>query len=78
MTSTVKTNPVIFIHGLWIHSTAWQPWIELFESVGYSASAPGWPGDGPTVAETRDNADALNDVGIDQIVEHYARAHRNT
>jgi pimeloyl-ACP methyl ester carboxylesterase len=73
MTSTVKTNPVIFIHGLWIHSTAWQPWIELFESVGYSASAPGWPGDGPTVAETRDNADALNDVGIDQIVEHYAQ-----
>jgi pimeloyl-ACP methyl ester carboxylesterase len=73
MTSTVKTNPVIFIHGLWIHSTAWQPWIELFESAGYSASAPGWPGDGDTVAATRDNADTLNDVGIDQIVEHYAQ-----
>jgi pimeloyl-ACP methyl ester carboxylesterase len=73
MTSTAKTNPVIFIHGLWIHSTAWQPWIEFFQSVGYSASAPGWPGDGTTVAETRENADALNDVGIAQIVEHYAQ-----
>jgi pimeloyl-ACP methyl ester carboxylesterase len=71
MTPTTKTNPVIFIHGLWIHSTAWRPWIELFESAGYRASAPGWPGDGATVAETRDNADALNDVGIAQIVDHY-------
>ena len=73
MTSTAKTNPVIFIHGLWIHSTAWQPWIEYYESHGYSASAPGWPGDGATVAETRGNADALNDVGIAQIVDHYAQ-----
>ena len=72
MTSTTKTHPVIFIHGLWIHSSAWQPWLDLFESCGYSASAPGWPGDSATVAETRANADALNDMGIAQMVEHYA------
>jgi pimeloyl-ACP methyl ester carboxylesterase len=71
MTSATKPNPVIFIHGLWIHSTAWQPWLELFESRGYAASAPGWPGDAPTVAETREHADALNDVGIEQMVDHY-------
>jgi pimeloyl-ACP methyl ester carboxylesterase len=71
MTSATKPNPVIFIHGLWIHSTAWQPWLELFESSGYAASAPGWPGDAPTVAETREHADALNDVGIEQMVDHY-------
>ena len=39
MTSATKPNAVIFIHGLWIHSAAWQPWIELFENVGYSAGA---------------------------------------
>jgi len=72
MTSAIKPHPVIFIHGLWIHSSAWQPWLDLFESHGYSVSAPGWPGDGPTVAETRDNPDALNDVGITEIVDHYA------
>jgi pimeloyl-ACP methyl ester carboxylesterase len=71
MTSPTKPNPVIFIHGLWIHSTAWQPWLELFESSGYTTSAPGWPGDAPTVAETRANPDALNDVGIQQMVDHY-------
>jgi pimeloyl-ACP methyl ester carboxylesterase len=63
---------VIFIHGLWIHSSAWQPWLELFESCDYSVSAPGWPGDSPTVAETRANPDGLNDIGIAQMVEHYA------
>jgi pimeloyl-ACP methyl ester carboxylesterase len=71
MTSPTKPNPVIFIHGLWIHSTAWQPWLELFESAGYTTSAPGWPGDAPTIAETRANPDALNDVGIQQMVDHY-------
>jgi pimeloyl-ACP methyl ester carboxylesterase len=67
-----KPHPVLFIHGLWIHSSSWRPWIELFEENGYTTSAPGWPGDADTVAETRANADALNDVGIAQIVDHYA------
>ncbi|CAN5583505.1 alpha/beta fold hydrolase [soil metagenome] len=72
MTTPTKTNPVIFIHGLWIHSSAWQPWQELFYANGYRATAPGWPGDAPTVEATRANPDAMNDIGIAQIVEHYA------
>ena len=46
--------------------------MELFESNGYSVSAPGWPGDGPTVAATRENPEALNNVGIAEMVDHYA------
>jgi pimeloyl-ACP methyl ester carboxylesterase len=38
---STKPNPVIFIHGLWIHSSAWQPWLELFTERGYAVSAPG-------------------------------------
>jgi pimeloyl-ACP methyl ester carboxylesterase len=72
MTSTTKSNPVIFIHGMWIHSTAWQPWLELFTSRGYAVSAPGWPGDADTVAETREHPETMNDIGIAQIVDHYA------
>ena len=72
MSTVTKKNPVIFIHGLWIHSTAWQPWEELFQSQGYATSAPGWPGDAATVAETREDADAMNNVGIEEIVDHYA------
>jgi pimeloyl-ACP methyl ester carboxylesterase len=72
MTPALKSNPVIFIHGMWIHSAAWQPWLELFESRGYSVSAPGWPGDTPTVAETREHPEAMNDIGIMEMVAHYA------
>ena len=65
-------TPVVFIHGLWIHSTAWAPWIALFTEHGYQPSAPGWPGDADTVEATRANADHLDDVGIEQICHHYA------
>ncbi len=67
---STKPNPVVFIHGLWIHASAWQPWMDLFTERGYSTSAPGWPGDADTVADTRSGADALADVGIGRIVEH--------
>jgi pimeloyl-ACP methyl ester carboxylesterase len=72
MAAAAKPNPVIFIHGLWIHAAAWQPWLDLFESRGYRASAPGWPGDAPTVAQTREHPDAMDNVGIAEIVDHYA------
>ncbi|HEX9999210.1 MAG TPA: alpha/beta hydrolase [Actinoplanes sp.] len=65
-------RPVVFIHGLWIHSSAWAPWLDLFAGQGYQPVAPGWPGDAATVAETRAAADALDDVGIEQICHHYA------
>jgi pimeloyl-ACP methyl ester carboxylesterase len=72
MATAAKPNPVIFIHGLWIHAAAWQPWLDLFESRGYRGSAPGWPGDAPTVGQTRDHPEAMNDIGIAEIVDHYA------
>jgi pimeloyl-ACP methyl ester carboxylesterase len=63
---------VVFIHGLWIHSSAWKPWQELFEEKGYTTSAPGWPGDLETVEATRANPDGLNNQGIAEICHHYA------
>ncbi|MFZ3292182.1 alpha/beta hydrolase [Mycobacterium sp.] len=68
-----KPNSVLFIRGLWIHASSWQSWQELFADQGYATLAPGWPGDGDDVASTRANADALNNVGIDEIVDHYVQ-----
>jgi len=65
-------TPVIFIHGLWLHSASWQPWIDLFRTEGYDPSAPGWPGDPDTVEEARQNPESIADHGIDDVVEHYA------
>ena len=51
----MSKNPVIFIHGLWIHASAWQPWQDLFGEHGHAGSAPGgpamptpWPPPAPT------------------------------
>ena len=62
----------MFIHGLWLHASSWQPWLDLFNESGYDASAPGWPGDSDTVEATRADANAVADHGIDEIAEHYA------
>ena len=65
--------PVVFIHGLWLHATSWQPWIELFQSAGYPACAPGWPGEAGTVAETRAHPQRQAGTGIADVVRHYAQ-----
>lgn len=65
--------PVVFIHGLWLHATSWDPWIQRFAEQGYRATAPGWPGDRPTVQETRSYPDSVAGYGIDDVTDHYAR-----
>ncbi|MCO8273662.1 alpha/beta hydrolase [Actinoplanes sp. TRM 88003] len=67
------TTPVVFIHGLWLHATSWEPWIELFRAEGYAPIAPGWPGDPDTVAEARETPESIADHGIDDVVEHFAK-----
>jgi pimeloyl-ACP methyl ester carboxylesterase len=66
-----KANPVLFIHGLWLHPTSWEAWEDLFGPAGYETLAPGWPGEPETVEAARANADALANKGIEDIVEHY-------
>ncbi|HVU92131.1 MAG TPA: alpha/beta hydrolase [Jatrophihabitans sp.] len=65
-------TPVLFIHGLWLHATSWEPWVETFRAAGYDPQAPGWPGDGATVAASREHPDDIGDHGIDDVVEHFA------
>jgi non-heme chloroperoxidase len=63
--------PVVFVHGLWLHSTSWSPWIDLFRENGYDPSAPGWPGDAETVEAARQNPGAVAGHGIDDVVDAY-------
>jgi pimeloyl-ACP methyl ester carboxylesterase len=70
---TTPKTPVVFIHGLWLHATSWQPWIGLFGEAGYEATAPGWPGVPDTVAEAREHPERQAGKGIADAVEHYAR-----
>ena len=70
---TPPVRDVVFIHGLWLHATSWQPWLELFDASGYAAVAPGWPREPATVQAARDDPEAVADITIDEATEHYAR-----
>jgi non-heme chloroperoxidase len=67
------STPVVFIHGLWIHSASWQPWMDFFAEEGYAPSAPGWPGEAATVEATRRNGDAIQGTGIADVTAAYER-----
>jgi pimeloyl-ACP methyl ester carboxylesterase len=67
------SRPVVFIHGLWLHASSWQPWIELFAANGYQPVAPGWPGDPDTVEQARADSDAIADRGIEEVTDNYRK-----
>jgi alpha-beta hydrolase superfamily lysophospholipase len=65
--------PVVFIHGLWLHSTSWQPWADYFREAGFDPMMPEWPGVPDTVAEAREHPESQAGVGIDQVIDSHAR-----
>jgi pimeloyl-ACP methyl ester carboxylesterase len=67
-----STKPAVFIHGLWLHATSWGPWLDLFKDAGYDPIAPGWPHEPASVQEARENPNAVANLGIDDVVDHYA------
>jgi non-heme chloroperoxidase len=62
--------PVSFVHGRWIHADSWRNWSDLYRQAGYRPTAPGRPGDGETVADTRRNPAALADHGWREIADY--------
>jgi pimeloyl-ACP methyl ester carboxylesterase len=65
-------NPIVFVHGLWLHAESWNPWIEFFRQNGYSAIAVSWPGDAATTEATRRNAGAVAGYGVTEVADHLA------
>jgi pimeloyl-ACP methyl ester carboxylesterase len=67
----VSSTPVVFIHGLWLHSTSWQPWISKFEKAGYAPVAPEWPGVAASVEASRLASETIADRGIQEVFDSY-------
>ena len=36
---------VLFIHGLWMNASSWDPWVEEFDGNGYDSINYRWPGE---------------------------------
>lgn len=69
----MMAQPVLFIHGMWVHSEAWQPWAKVYREQGYEPILEGWPGDGPTVEATRRHGDRVAGYGVAEVVAHYRK-----
>ena len=68
---TATGHPVLFIHGLWLHASSWNPWLDAFAEVGFEPTAPGWPGEPDTVEAARQHPEAVAGVGIEEVAAHY-------
>src|SRR5829696_30748 len=64
------TNPVVFIHGLWLLPSSWANWADFFKQAGYAPLTPDWPDDPETVEEARANPDVLAKKTLKQIADH--------
>ena len=67
-------QPVVFVHGLWLLSSSWDRWRQLFEENGYATLAPGWPDDPKTVAEAREHPEVFAHKMVQAVTDHYLEA----
>lgn len=52
--------------------SSWHTWAERFRAAGHDVTVPGWPGvDDRSVEAIRSNPDAMKNVGITQVADHF-------
>ena len=70
--NATAATPVVFIHGLWLLPSSWEPWAALFEQAGYVALTPSWPDDPETIEAARANPEVLAKKTLRQVADHIA------
>ena len=63
---------MVFIHGLWLLASSWDPWRWMFEAAGYATVAPDWPDDPATVTEGRSHPELFAGKSVGGITDHIA------
>ena len=65
-------TPVVFVHGLWLLPSSWDPWRAFFEEAGFATLAPGWPDDPETVAQAKAHPEVFAGKSIKEVADHFA------
>ena len=65
-------RPVVFVHGLWLLASSWDPWRRSFEEAGFATVAPGWPDDPDTVEEARSHPEVFAHKSVGTVTDHHA------
>ena len=74
--NATAATPAVFIHGLWLLPSSWDPWAGFFEQAGYAALTPSWPDDPETIEAARANPEVLAKKTLRQIADHTAEVIR--
>ena len=64
-------NTIVLIHGLWMTPLSWEHWIERFSGRGHRVLAPAWPGMDVGTDQLRQDTSAIDNLGIEEIVDSY-------
>jgi pimeloyl-ACP methyl ester carboxylesterase len=67
-----KPDTVVLIHGLWMTSLSWEHWVARYTDRGYNVVAKSWPGMEGDIDALRRDPSAIENLGIEEIVDHYA------
>jgi alpha-beta hydrolase superfamily lysophospholipase len=70
MTSN-QPETIVLIPGLWLTALSWEHWVERYESKGFEVLTPNWPGLDGEVKALRDDPAAVDEVGFDDVVDHF-------
>jgi alpha-beta hydrolase superfamily lysophospholipase len=78
MTATSnQPNTIVLIPGLWLSATSWEHWVERYQDRGFQVLARNWPGLEGEVEALRDDPSPAQDIGFDEIVDHYEKLVRS-
>lgn len=63
--------PVVFVHGLWLLSSSWDRWAQVFRDAGYATLQPDWPDDPDTYEDAQANPEVFAEKTVGQVAAHY-------
>jgi pimeloyl-ACP methyl ester carboxylesterase len=68
----IGSTVVVFVHGMYMNGSSWQPWGQMAGERGYRTHSPSWPFHSGEPAELRRHVDpALGRLTFGKVVEHY-------
>jgi len=71
MNESASPSTIVLVHGLWMTPLSWEHWVERYRSRGYEVLAPAWPGMEGDIDRLRADPSEIEQLGIEEIVDHY-------
>jgi pimeloyl-ACP methyl ester carboxylesterase len=72
MSTPANGIPLMLIHGAWLSARSWENFANYFAQRGYDVSTPEWPRKEGDVEQLRAEAQELEGLGLEEIVDHHA------